>query len=41
LIYRSLAPPALRSFLGHQSRARFLVALFTPEGNVVPIVKVD
>jgi hypothetical protein len=41
LIYRSLAPPELRSFLGHQTRARFLVALFTQEGNVVPIVKVD
>jgi hypothetical protein len=41
LIYRSLAPPALRSFLGHQTRARFLVGLFTQEGNVVPIIKVD
>jgi hypothetical protein len=41
LIYRSLAAPALRSFLGHQTRARFLVALFTKEGNVVPILKVD
>lgn len=41
LIYRSLAPPALRSFLGHQTRARFLVALFNRDGNVVPIVKVD
>jgi len=41
LIYRSLAPPALRSFLGHQTRARFLVALFTQEGNVQPIIKVD
>jgi hypothetical protein len=41
LIYRSLAPPALRSFLGHQTRARFLVALFTQGGDVKPIVKVD
>ena len=41
LIYRSLAPPALRSVLGHQTRARFLVALFSQEGNVTPIVKVD
>ena len=41
LIYRSLAPPALRSVLGHQTSARFLVGLFTREGDVVPIIKVD
>ena len=41
LIYRSLGPPALRSVLGHQTRARFLVALFGRDGTVVPIVKVD
>jgi hypothetical protein len=41
LIYRSLARPALRSVLGHQTRARFLVALFGADGDVVPIVKVD
>jgi hypothetical protein len=41
VIYRSLAPPALRSFLGHQTRARFLIALFGPDGTVEPIVKVD
>jgi len=41
LIYRSLARPGLRAFLGHQTRARFLVALFTPEGEVEPLVKVE
>ncbi len=41
VIYRSLARPALRAFLGYQTRARFLVALFTREGDVEPIVKVD
>ena len=41
LIYRSLARPASRCVLGHQTSARFLVALFGRDGNVVPIVKVD
>lgn len=41
LIYRSLARPAVRAFLGHQTRARFLVGLFTAEGEVEPLVKVD
>jgi hypothetical protein len=41
LIYRSLAPPALRSVLGHQTRARMLVALFDREGTVTPIVSLD
>lgn len=41
LIYRSLAKPALRAVLGHQTRARFLVGRFTPEGNVVPLVSLD
>ena len=41
LVYRSLARPGLRAFLGHQTRARFLVGLFTPEGKVEPLVKVD
>lgn len=40
-IYRSLAAPALRSFLGHQTAARFLVGAFTREGDVRPIVKLD
>jgi hypothetical protein len=41
LVYRSLARPALRSVLGHQTRARFLVALFRPDGDIVPIIKLD
>jgi hypothetical protein len=41
LVYRSLGPPALRSFLGHQTTARFLVALFDREGTVTPIVTVE
>jgi hypothetical protein len=41
LIYRSLAKPALRSFLGHQTRARFLIGLFSSEGEVEPLVKID
>ena len=41
LIYRSLAPPAVRAVLGHQTRARFLVGLFSREGEVEPLVKVD
>jgi hypothetical protein len=41
VIYRSLAPPALRAFLGHQTRARFLVALFDRDGTVTPIVALD
>ena len=41
LIYRSLGPPARRSFLGCSTTARFLVARFTPEGDVDPIVALD
>ena len=41
LIYRSLGRPALRSFLGHQTRARFLIGLFSKEGEVEPILTVD
>jgi hypothetical protein len=41
VIYRSLGPPALRSFLGHQTRARFLLGKFTSEGIVEPLVSVD
>ncbi len=41
LVYRSLARPALRAFLGHQTRARFLIARFTSDGKVEPIVKLD
>jgi hypothetical protein len=41
VIYRSLARPALRCFLGHPTTARFLIGTFTPEGEVVPLVKVE
>lgn len=41
LIYRSLARPALRCFLGHWTTARFLVAVFTPEGEVKPLVSLE
>lgn len=39
LVYRSLGPAALRSVLGHQTGARFLVAGFTPMGEVRPWIK--
>jgi hypothetical protein len=41
VIYRSLAQPAPRAFLGHQTKARFLVGSFNSDGIVKPIVKVD
>jgi hypothetical protein len=41
VIYRSLARPALRAFLGHQTRARFLVGVFTRKGEVEPILTVE
>ena len=41
VVYRSLGPPALRSFLGHQTGARFLVGAFTRSGDIRPILKVD
>lgn len=41
IIYRSLAAPALRSFLGHQTSARFLIGLFSKAGDVLPLVKLD
>jgi hypothetical protein len=41
VIYRSLGPPAHRSFLGHQTSARFLVGQFTTEGVVEPLVTID
>jgi hypothetical protein len=40
VIYRSLGPPAIRAFLGHHTRARFLVGLFTSDGTVDPILEV-
>ena len=41
VVYRSLGPPALRAFLGHQTRARFLIGQFTEDGTVVPLVSLD
>jgi hypothetical protein len=41
VVYRSLGPPALRAFLGHQTAARFLMGRFTKEGNVEPILKIE
>jgi hypothetical protein len=41
LIYHSLAKPAARAFLGHQTTARFLVGLFKPDGTVEPIMRID
>ncbi len=41
VVYRSLGPAALRSFLGHQTGARFLVGAFTRSGDVRPLLKVD
>ncbi len=41
VFYRSLAKPAPRAFLGHQTTARLLVGLFTRDGAVEPIFTVD
>ena len=41
VVYRSLARPAKRSFLGYQTRCRFLVGLFTREGTVEPLLMLD
>jgi hypothetical protein len=41
VVYRSLTPPCPRAFLGHHTKARFLFGLFTPDGTVTPIVKID
>lgn len=41
VFYRSLARPALRAFLGHQTRARMLIGIFTAAGEVVPLVRLD
>ena len=41
VIYRSLDAPASRAFLGYRTHARFLIGLFTSDGNVTPIVKID
>ncbi|MEO6809165.1 MAG: hypothetical protein ABI353_08625 [Isosphaeraceae bacterium] len=41
VIYRSLGRPGLRTFLGHQTSARFLVGQFTKSGEVEPLVKLE
>ncbi len=41
VVYRSLASPELRNFLGHQTAARFLVGSFTRSGDIRPILKID
>jgi hypothetical protein len=41
VVYRSLGPPARRSFLGCSTSARLFIGRFTPEGDVEPIVAVD
>lgn len=41
VIYRSLDRPASRAFLGYRTTARFLIGIFTPDGNVTPIVRID
>ena len=41
VIYRSLGALGSRAFLGYRTHARFLIGLFTPDGNLTPIVKID
>jgi hypothetical protein len=41
VIYRSFTAPAPRAFLGHQTKARFLVGSFLKDGTVKPIIQVD
>jgi hypothetical protein len=41
VIYRSLANPAVRAFLGHQTRARFLIGLFSTEGALKTLIALD
>jgi hypothetical protein len=41
VVYRSLGRPALRSFLGHQTTARFVIGAFSETGNVSPLVSLD
>jgi hypothetical protein len=41
IIYRSLAKPAPRAFIGHQTTARFLLGRFNHDGVVEPILTVD
>jgi hypothetical protein len=41
VIYRSLARPALRSFLGHQTEARMLVGKLSMKGDLEPLIRLD
>jgi hypothetical protein len=41
VFYRSFARPALRSFLGYQSTARFFVGSFSSEGEVTPLLTIE
>jgi len=41
VIYRSLASPAPRVFLGHRTLDRFLVGRFTDKGIIEPILEVE
>jgi hypothetical protein len=41
VIYRSLGQPASRAFLGYRTSARFLIGMFTPDGNVTPMLRID
>jgi hypothetical protein len=39
VIYRSLGKPVMRTFLGHQSEARLLLASFDRDGELKPLLK--
>lgn len=41
VVYRSLARPKTRVFLGHQTSSRFMVGLFNETGDVVPLLSLD
>ncbi len=41
VIYRSLAKPGLRAFLGHQTKARFLIGTFSNDGVLKPLISLE
>lgn len=41
VVYRSLAKPAPRTFLGHATAARFLFGRFTAAGVVEPLIEIE
>ncbi len=41
VLYRSLARPATRAFLGCQTSARFLIGLFSRAGKLTPLVSIE